>query len=339
MKATTLPQTRSNLPAVVNVLRWTMWETFRQASASRIGMVMGTVTLIALVFCAGIRVHGGHVERSPREILEFAPRDLELDEEQKQRAGVVFIEGEISFGFGLVRVAHARSAEDSVRFVQLILAVAVAGTFGLLLALVWTAGFVPGFLEPQQATVLFTKPVPPGLLLAGKYLGTTAYVGVQAALFVGGTWLALGLATGVWLEAYWLAVPILILQFAVFFAVSVLLAVLTRSTTACLVGTVAFWFLCSAVNSHAIEQMVEGTGGGWSAASWQVGYWLLPKPLDLYVLFSRTLQADSYLTTWPALQRFGSRADLTLEWSVLSSMFFAVGLWAISSVLLRRASY
>ncbi|MCX7699675.1 MAG: hypothetical protein N2039_02235, partial [Gemmataceae bacterium] len=61
--------------------------------------------------------------------------------------------------------------------------------------------------------------------------------------------------------------------------------------------------------------------------------------LDLYVLFSRTLQADSYLATWPALQRFGSRADLTLEWSVLSSMFFAVGVWAISSVLLRRASY
>lgn len=242
----------------------------------------------------------------------------------------------MSLAFGLIRVAHARSAEDSVRFVQLILAVAIAGTFGLLLALVWTAGFFPAFLDPQQATVVFTKPVPPWLLLAGKYLGTTAYVGIQATLFVGSTWLTLGLATNVWHGAYWLAVPILILQFAVFFAVSVFLAVLTRSTVICLVGTLAFWFLCSAVNSHRIEQMVRESGGAEAGVFAHAGYWILPKPLDLYVLFSRSLQADSYLATWPALQTYGNRVDLSLEWSVISSLLFALGVAAISTRWWRR---
>ena len=47
-------------------------------------------------------------------------------------------------------------------------------------------------------------------LLAGKFLGVLAFVALQASLFVGGTWLALGLRTGVWDPTYFLCVPILL---------------------------------------------------------------------------------------------------------------------------------
>ena len=40
------------------------------------------------------------------------------------------------------------------------LAGVVADTAGVLLALLWTAGFLPTFLEPAAVTVLLAKPAP-----------------------------------------------------------------------------------------------------------------------------------------------------------------------------------
>ena len=84
--------------------------------------------------------------------------------------------------------------------------------------------------------MLLAKPVPRWLLLAGKFVGVLAFVALQGSLFVGGTWLALGVRTGVWDAAYFLCVPLLLLHFAVFFSFSAMLAVATRSTVACVLG-------------------------------------------------------------------------------------------------------
>ena len=105
-------------------------------------------------------------------------------------------DGTLSLAFGAVRVAVARDVRAAVHFFQLILAAGVADTLGLLLTLVWTAGFLPGFLAPQAVAVLLAKPVPRWGLLAGKYVGVLAFVLAQAVYFVGGTWLALALADG-----------------------------------------------------------------------------------------------------------------------------------------------
>ena len=83
---------------------------------------------------------------------------------------------------------------------------------------------------------------------AGKYLGVVLFVGLQAALFVGGDVGRPRAATGVWDGAYWLAVPLLIVNFAVFYAVSAFLAVWTRSTVGGVFGTLLFWLLCWAMN-------------------------------------------------------------------------------------------
>ena len=72
----------------------------------------------------------------------------------------------------------SRERSDAVHFLELLLAGGIAGTLGLLLALVWTAGFVPTFLEPSAASVLLAKPVARWQLLLGKYLGVLTFVGV-----------------------------------------------------------------------------------------------------------------------------------------------------------------
>jgi ABC-type transport system involved in multi-copper enzyme maturation permease subunit len=45
-------------------------------------------------------------------------------------------------------------------------------------------------------TVLLAKPAPRWAILAGKYLGVVLFVALHATLFVGGTWLGMGVATG-----------------------------------------------------------------------------------------------------------------------------------------------
>ena len=146
----------------------------------------------------------------------------------------------------------------------MILAAGVADTLGLLLTLVWTAGFLPSFLDSRAISVLLAKPISRETLLLGKYLGVLAFVFVQAAFFVGGTWLALAVRTGVWDAVYLPAVPLLLLHFAIFFSFSLLLAVCTRSTVVCVFGSIAFWGICWAINfgRHAVTAASELTVAG-----------------------------------------------------------------------------
>src|SRR5439155_25197293 len=125
--------------------------------------------------------------------------------------------------------------------------------------------------------VLLAKPVPRWSLLAGKYVGVLAFVAFFALVFVGGTWLALGLRTGVWDKRYFLCVPLLLIHFAIFFSFSAFLAVWTWSTTWTMFGSLAFWLLCWGVNfgRHAA---LAGASTTWAL---EAGYWLLPKPADL----------------------------------------------------------
>jgi ABC-type transport system involved in multi-copper enzyme maturation permease subunit len=218
-------------------------------------------------------------------------------------------------------VAVARDIRTAVHFFQLILAAGVADTLGLLLTLIWTAGFLPGFLAPQSIAVLLAKPVPRWGLLAGKYLGVLVFVLAQAVLFVGGTWLALGLRTGIWDAAYLLCIPLLLLQFAVFFGFSLLLAVCCRSTVVCVFGSIAFWGICWAVNfgRHAINAAeTVASCGKFSAVAVrmaEIGYWIMPKPVDLGCLAFDALGAEAHFR--PILEH---GAGISLGLSVATSL-------------------
>ncbi len=73
--------------------------------------------------------------------------------------GIETIRGRMTLAFGAISFPVSRERGDAVAFLELLLAGGFAGTLGLLLALVWTAGFVPTFLEPSAASVLLAKPV------------------------------------------------------------------------------------------------------------------------------------------------------------------------------------
>lgn len=149
--------------------------------------------------------------------------------------------------------------------------------------------------------MLLAKPLPRWSLLAGKFVGVLTFVGCQSVLFVGGTWLAL--RTGVWDTTYFLCVPVLLIHFAIFFSFSMLLAVTTRSTVACVFGSVVFWLLCWGMNygRHVVVGIPDPAEGSFLRGMVEIGYWVLPElsifTSLLFMLLLHAVAAREFMTT------------------------------------------
>lgn len=292
-----------NLPAVLFAVRWLVLDTFRQARAAGLTAAALVVTAVCTALCLTISIQGDPppVPTQPWEDKSVLPRSEAAKHRPADLEGIDVPTGEVTFLFGAFRVPLARSRVDQVRFIEALLAGGVADTAGVLLALIWTSGFLPTFLDPAAATVLLAKPFPRWGTLLGKVAGVLTFVGGQAVLFVAAVWLALGVRTGVWDAQVFAAVPLLLLHFGCFYTIAALLAVVTRSTVASVIGTAAVWFGCWWVNFTRHTVVAAGDGG---ATAWalDVGYWLLPKPADLGLLLLNALEAQTSFVAAPAVR-------------------------------------
>jgi predicted membrane protein len=121
----------------------------------------------------------------------------------------------------------------------------------------------------------------------------------------------------------------LLLHFAIFFSFSALVAVCTRSTVACVIGSLLFWALCWGMNygRHLVMGVpdVQQLPG---SLAWLLegGYWVLPKPADLGVLLFDALGAGHHFGKGLALQNVQARGDFHPEWSILSSLAFTAAM-------------
>lgn len=330
----------TDLPTAIRTVRWMVRDTFRQSVASKLFWVMLGITVLCTVFCLGTSVDvPGERARHPDEIPDRMPASHYTP--QAAAEGVPQSGGRMSLGFGLVEFAVPKFRTDAVRYLQVWLAGVLADTVGLLLALLWTAGFLPTFLEPQAVTVLLAKPAPRWSLLVGKYLGVVLFVALHATLFVAGTWFALGVATGVWDVRYWFAVPLLVVNFAVFYSFSALLAVVSRSTVVAVFGTLLFWILCWAMNAthHRLVGFdVPGVAAS-SSALVEAGYWVLPKPFDLSGIFFDAMRAEDYVMMANELAAVKAAGAFHPELSVLASLAFSAAVLALAAYEFRKTDY
>ncbi len=285
---------------------WLVRDVFRQARASGLTATLLTVTTLATLTCLS---------------ADFVPSGSAET-------------GQLALLFGRVPVIGDVTEDVAVRFLQFVLGVGVADTLGVLVTLVWTAGFLPSFLDPGEVSVLLSKPAARVTLFAGRFVGVVAYVALQAQVFVGATAVALGVRTGEWAAGYWLCAPLLVLHFAVFYSFSALLAVMTRSTAACLVGTLLFWALCWAMNygRHALAAWGLSEVSAEAVRTAGFGYWLLPKPADFGLILADALDANRFFPPWTEFQRVRERGLFQPTLSALSSV-------ASSAVILGVAAY
>ena len=328
------------LPTAIRTILWMVRDTFRQSLATRLFWVMLGLTVLCSLFCLGVSVNAPpERERHPDEIRDRVNPKITPPEERNP--GTPIGGGKVSLGFGLFKFEMSKNRTDSIKLIQLWLAGILADTAGVLLALLWTAGFLPTFLEPQAVTVLLAKPAPRWSILAGKYAGVVLFVALQAVLFVGGTWFALGFSTGVWEGSYWFAVPLLIVNFAVFYAFSGFLAVCTRSTVVSVFGTLLFWLLCWTMNFTHHRVVGFDVQGLTPVATLliDVGYWVLPKPLDMSGIFFEAMRAKDYSMPVPELQAMQNRGAFHPELSVVTSLLFALGLLALAAYEFKKMDY
>ncbi len=248
----------------------------------------------------------------------------------------------MTLAFGAITIPVGRDRRDAVQLLELILAGGVAGTFGLLLALVWTAGFVPTFLEPAAASVLFAKPLARWHLLMGKYLGVMTFVAVQVSLFILLTWLALGIRTHVWTLTYWWSIPLLMVQFASFYSFSILVAVMARSTVACVFGVALFWCLAWGVN-YGVVMACDPRQAEYLFPSavvlMQGAYWFFPKPIDAGLIFFNVLDATHHFQKPHIFQLLESETIFSTTLSLVTSLFFSVIFLGVSALQLEATDY
>jgi ABC-type transport system involved in multi-copper enzyme maturation permease subunit len=319
-----------DLPSIVFTIRCLVRDTFRQSLASRTFWLVLGLSGVCILLCLSVSVSGVTAHRPPGEIELFGP-------DGQPFTGLSKSTGQLSIAFGAIRLNLFRDAEAEVNFLQVLLAKWGAGAVGLLLALVWSAGFLPDFFRPEAASVLLAKPVPRGALLLGKYLGVLAFVTFQTTVFIGGTWMALGLRTGIWSPGYLLSIPLLLLQFTILFSFSALLAVRWRSTIVCVFGSVLLWALCSAVNfsRHSVvarADLAPDAAPVAEASQWaaEAGYWILPKPNDLTYFLDQALDSARHFQASRELEVVRKKNALFPELSVVTSLAFALGVLALA---------
>lgn len=310
-------------PQVIYACRWLIRDTFRQSLANGVFWLMLAASTVVIAFCASVSVD---------------KIDLRKDDLAVQQAS-----GHISLAFGAWQIPLSRNGRTEVHFLLLLLAEWVAGGGGTVLALIWTAGFLPEFLQPANATVLMSKPTPRWVLLLGKYLGVLTFAGFQVTVFILGTYLAIGLRTGFWVSEYLWGIPLLLLHFASVYSFSAFLAVWSRSTLVCVFGSVLFWFLCYGMNygRHAVLALaadmpsLSGVLHGCADAA----YWILPKPVDLGIILERALDVGDWFGTAPVLQKIQQMGAFYPDLSMWSSLAFTVGMIAVAALELDATDY
>ncbi len=126
---------------------------------------------------------------------------------------------------------------------QLMFAEYIAGFFGVILSLIFTAFFIPGMLEKGNIEILVSKPISRSMLLIYKYVGGLLYVFLLSVLLIGGSWLALSLRSGFWNPTYLYSIGVQTFYFAILYSVSVLFGVLWRSWIGSILMTILAWIL------------------------------------------------------------------------------------------------
>jgi ABC-type transport system involved in multi-copper enzyme maturation permease subunit len=213
------------------------------------------------------------------------------------------------------------------------------GTFGsavtMLLSCIITAFFIPNMLRKGTIDLLLVKPIHRTSLLIYKFLGGLTFMFLNTAIILVGFWLVIGLRSGLWVNGLLLCVFIFTFQFAIFYAVSALMGVLTGSPIVCILASIGTWVILIGVGwgyrwhdatrpDKAVEEagaaVVVEQGGrprdqsltGVRTAL-EVAHFVLPHYKDLDVLVTRLLRHDLLDAGSPQIQR-AQRSVSSINW-------------------------
>ena len=132
----------------------------------------------------------------------------------------------------------------------------------ILISIIITAFFIPNMVRKGTIDLLVVKPIRRWTLLLFKFVGGLTFIFLNTTYVVFGTWVVLGLLSGVWATSYLLLIPGITFYFAVLYSASVLFGVLTRSPIASILLTSLVWaFLVGVSTLHFIFELQVSDAG------------------------------------------------------------------------------
>lgn len=186
------------------------------------------------------------------------------------------------------------------------------GSAGMLLMIIATASAFPAMLQKGAIDVLLAKPIGRPKLFFYKYLSGMVFVLIQAILFIGLTFLVAGLRWRIWVPGYLVYIPLMVLMFSYVYCVSVLVAVITRSTVAAILVTICAWVIFALIRQGpgAFELVPELKKNEQIYRAVQVVSWIPPKTADIPYLGAKWANAGVSLDMFPSsIMETGTEAE------------------------------
>ena len=255
---------------------WTLIvDSFRESLDRKIFWVMaGLAVLVAgLMACIGME--------ADRVTILFGLWDIETDHYNP---------------FSMLGRSHIAS------LVVYMLTFLLLGWVGTILMIIATAGMFPAMMRRGSIDVPLSKPLGRYRLFLYKYLASMVFVFLQATLFVGLTFLVMGIRWGVWLPGYLLSIPLLVLLFSYVYCISALVAVRTGSGVAATLLSIGAWvlYICPVTAVQTFEEFPSLKKHERIYQTMRMAAWIPPKTGDIPYLAANWAGAGTSLDIIPA---------------------------------------
>jgi len=186
---------------------------------------------------------------------------------------------------------------DGLLLVQDSIVNGIGAVITILVTIILTAFFIPNLMRKGSLDLILSKPVGRGELLVYKYIGGLTFMFLVSCIAVGGVWLVMSARSGFWSPVFLLSIPMLTFSFAILYAFSALLGVLTRNAIVAILLTILFMFILWAVGTgksvldlYRSAPLRDGEGAPkWLEITVDGANAVLPRYKDLDKLMSRTL--------------------------------------------------
>jgi hypothetical protein len=238
----------------------------------------------------------GTLEVTEVKFVSYKNREYRFQVESKARPETYRTwPHEMKLAFGALTWPTNVSVGGVVYYIEDWLVAGVGASIAMLLGTIITAFFIPNMLRKGTIDLLIAKPIHRWTLLVYKYIGGLSFMFIPTAAIVVGIWLALGLRSGLWGSNFLLTILVLVFQFAIFYAISTLLGVLTRSPIICILLCCLSWGVLWGV--PAVQGMVRPfhqleVTPAWVYNSLDVTRKALPRYKDLDALNSQLIAKD-----------------------------------------------
>lgn len=217
-------------------------------------------------------------------------------------------------------VDHAFQLDEIIFFIEGGVAFGLF-TAGLFMALFATSSLIPSFLEKGSIDLLISKPLSRIQILSGRYLGAVAIVAFNIFYMIIFCWLIMSVKTGIWNFGFLLAGVMIVLTYAILFALMTFLSVTIRSSAFSLMITYLIIFFSPLLLQRDVIYALLSSK--FYAYFFDGLYHFLPKTSELGII-TRLLVQGMEVTSWMPL------------WT---SLIFGALMLTVSNVVFSRKNF